>query len=73
MNDINDCLAEENGENDEIGDNIDELCGEEEESDSNWSEEWSGEEQQSKEPEDNVNRQQRNEPRIETFTTFTVH
>ena len=60
LNDINDCLAEENGENDEIGDNIDELCGEEEESDSNWSEEWLGEEQQSKEPEDNVNRQQRN-------------
>ena len=36
LNDMNDCLAEENGENDEIGDNIDELCGEEEEeSDSN--------------------------------------
>ena len=34
-NDINDWLAEENGENDETGDNLDELCGEEEEIDSN--------------------------------------
>ena len=31
LNDINDWLAEENGENDEIGDNFDGLCGEEEE------------------------------------------
>ena len=30
LNDINDWLVEENGENDEIGDNLDELCGEEE-------------------------------------------
>ena len=29
-NDINDWLAEENDENDETGDNLDELCGEEE-------------------------------------------
>ena len=34
LNDINDWLAEENGENDEIGDNL-ELWGEEEEIDSN--------------------------------------
>ena len=27
LNDINDQLAEENGENDEIGDNLDELSG----------------------------------------------
>ena len=30
LNDINDWLTEENGENDETGDNLDELCGEEE-------------------------------------------
>ena len=47
LNDINDWLAEETGENDEIGDN------------SNPSEECLEEEQQSEEPEDNVNRQQR--------------
>ena len=29
--DINDWLAEENGENNEIGDNLDKLCGEQEE------------------------------------------
>ena len=31
LNDINDWLAEENGENNEIGDNLDKLCGEQEE------------------------------------------
>ena len=36
-NNINDWLAEENGENYEIGDNLDELCGEEEEIDSDLS------------------------------------
>ena len=30
LNDINDWLGKENGENDEIGDNLDDLCGEEE-------------------------------------------
>ena len=30
LNDINGWLEEENGENDEIGDNLDEVCGEEE-------------------------------------------
>ena len=59
FNDINDWLAEENGKNDEIGDNIDELCDEEEEIDFNLSEESLEEKQQSEEPEDNVNRQQR--------------
>ena len=40
LNDINDWLGKENGENDEIGgDNLDDLCGEEEEIDSNPSEE----------------------------------
>ena len=39
LHNINDWLAEENGENDEIGDNLNELCGEEEETDSNPSEE----------------------------------
>ena len=38
LNDRNDWLAEENRENDEIGDNLDELCGEEEEIDSKPSE-----------------------------------
>ena len=55
MNDINDLLGEENDENDEIGDSLDELCGGEEEIDANPSEEWLEEEQQSKEPENNVN------------------
>ena len=58
LHDINGWLAEENGEHDEIGDNLDELCGEEEEFDSIPSEECLEEEQQSEEPEDNVNRQQ---------------
>ena len=39
LNDINDWQAEENGENDKIGDNLDELCGEEKETDSNPGEE----------------------------------
>ena len=30
LNDINGWLEEENGEHDEIGDNLDEVCGEEE-------------------------------------------
>ena len=47
LNDINEQLAEQNGENDKIGDNLDELCGEEEEIDSNPSEECLEEEQQS--------------------------
>ena len=55
-NDTNDWLAEENGENDEIGDNLDELCGEEEQIDSNPSEECLEEEQQSEEPGVYVNR-----------------
>ena len=63
MNDINDWLGEENDENDEIGDGLDELCGGEEEIDANPSEEWLEEEQQSKEPENNVNWQQRYGPR----------
>ena len=56
MNDIIDWLAKENGENDEIGDNCDELCGEEEEIDSNPGEEFLEKEEQSEETED-VNRQ----------------
>ena len=59
LNDINGWLAEENGEHDEIGDNLDDLRGEEEEEfDSIPSEECLEDEQQSEEPEDNVNRQQ---------------
>ena len=63
LNYINDWLAEENGGDDEIGDNLDELCSEEEEIDSNPSEECLEQEQKSEEPEDNVNRQQRDGPR----------
>ena len=59
LNDINDKLAEKNGENYEIGDTLDQLRGKEEEIDSNPSEECLEEEQQSEEPEDNVNQQQR--------------
>ena len=62
MNDIDDWLADENGENDEIGDNIDERCGEEE-IESSLSEKCLEEKQQSEEPEDNVNRHQRYRPR----------
>ena len=62
MNDIDDWLADENGENDEIGDNLDELCGEEE-TESSSSEKCLEEKQQSEEPEDNEKRQQRYRPR----------
>ena len=54
LNDINDWLAEGNGENDEIDGNLDELCGGQEEIDSNPREECLEEEKQSEEPEDNV-------------------
>ena len=63
LNDITDWLAEENGENHQIGDNVDEMCGEEK-IDSNPSEECLQEEQQSEESEDNVNRQLRYGTRI---------
>ena len=59
LNDINDWLAEENGENNEIGDNLDNMCGEEEETDSNQIEKCLEVEQQSEKLEDNVNQQQR--------------
>ena len=62
MNDIDDWLADENGEDDEIGDNLDELCGEEE-TESSSSEKCLEEKQQSEEPEDKENRQQRYRPR----------
>ena len=73
LNEINDWLAEENGENDETGDNLDDLCGEEEEIDSNPSEECLQEEQRSEEPEDNVNRQQRYGPRKQFTRNRNVH
>ena len=73
MNDINYWLLEKNGENDEIGDNLDELCGQEEEIDSNPSEECLEDEQQSKEPEDNVNRQQRYGSRKQLARNRNVH
>ena len=78
LNDINDWLAEENGENDEIGDNRDELCGEEEEIDSNPSEECLEEEQQFKEPDMmqmdiKDTGQENNSLAVETFTILTVH
>ena len=73
LNDINDWLAEENGENDENGDNLDEFCGEEEEMYSNpkrgvlrgrtviWRT-W-----------DNVNRQQRYGPRKQLTRNRNAH
>ena len=73
LNDRNDWLSEENGENDEIGDNLDELCGEEEEIDSKPSEECSEEEQYSEEPEENVNWQQRYGPRKQLICNRNVH
>ena len=73
LNDINDQLAEENGENDEIGDNLDELYGEEEELDSIPSEKCLKEEQQSQEAEDNVNWQQRYQPRKQLTRNRNVH
>ena len=73
FNDINDWLAEENGENDETGDNLDELYGEEEEYDSNSSEECVEEKQQSEEPEDNVNQQQRYGPRKQLTCSRNIH
>ena len=73
MNDINDWLAEENGENDEIGDNPDNLCGEEVEIDSNPSEECLEEEQESEETEDNVSREQRYGPRKQVTRNRSVH
>ena len=73
LNDINDWLAEENGENDEIVYNLDELCGEEEEIDSNPREECLEEEQQPEEPEDNVNRQQRYGTRKQRTRNRNVH
>ena len=62
-----------NGENDEIGDNLDELWGEAEQTDSNPSEEWLEEEQQSEEAEDNENRQNKCEPRKQLTCTWNVH
>ena len=73
LNGINDWLAEQNGENDELGDNLDELCGEEEEINSNPSDECLEEEQQSEEPEDNVNRQQRYGPSKQLTGNRNVH
>ena len=73
LNDINDWLAEENGENNETGDNLDELCGEKEEIDSNPSEECLEEEQQSEEPKDMVNWQQRYGPRKQLTRNGNFH
>ena len=73
MNDINYSLADENGENDKNGDNFNELCGEKEEIDFNLSEECLEEEQQSEDPADNVNQQQRYWPRKELTRNRNVH
>ena len=59
LNNINNWLAEKNGENDQIGNNLDELSSEEDKINSNPSEECLVEHQQSEETEDNVNWQQR--------------
>ena len=60
-------------ENDEIGDNLDEVCGEEEEIDSKSNEKFLEKEHQSEEPEDNVNRQQRYGPRKQLTRNRNVH
>ena len=73
INDINDWLAEENGENNGIGDNLDELCGEEGEIDSNPSDKCVEKEQQSEEPENNVNWQQIYGPRKRLTPNRNVH
>ena len=73
LNDINDSPGEENCENNEIGDNIDELCSDEEEIDSNPREEGLEEEQQSEELEDNVNRQQIYESRNQLTRNRNIH
>ena len=73
INDINDWLAEENGENDGIGDILDELCGEEGEIDSNPREECLEKELQSEEPEDNVNWQQIYGPRKRLTPNRNAH
>ena len=73
LNDINDQLGEKNGENDQIGDNRDEMCGKEEEINSKSSEECLEEEQQSEEPEHNVNRQQRYVPRKQFTCNRNIH
>ena len=57
----------------EIGDNLDELCCEEEEIDSNPSEECLEEDQESEEPEDNASRQQRYGPRKQLTRNRNVH
>ena len=66
FNDINHWMAEENGENYEIGDNLDEL-------DCNPSKECLKEEQPSEESEDNLNRQQRYGPRKQVTRNWNVH
>ena len=73
FNDINHWMAEENGENYEIDDNLDELCGKEEEIDCNPSKECLEEEQQSEESEDNLNRQQSYGPRKQVTRSWNVH
>ena len=72
LNDIMIGWQRKNNENDEIGDNLDELCGEEEEIDSSPSEECLEEKQQSDEPGDN-DRQQRYGPRKQLTRNQNVH
>ena len=73
LNDINDWLAEGNVENNEIGDNLDDLCGQEKEIDSKPSKECLEEEQKSEEPEDNVIRKQRYGSRNQLTRNRNVH
>ena len=72
LNDIMIGWQRKNNENDEIGDNLDELCGEEEEIDSSPSEECLEEKQQSDEPGDN-DREQRYGPRKQLTRNQNVH
>ena len=61
MNEINDSLDEKNGENDEIVDNLDELCHKEEE------------EQQSEEHKESANCPQRYRPRKQLTSNRNIH
>ena len=74
LNDINDWLAKKNGKNNGIGDDLDELCAEEEEEvDSNPSEKCLEEEQESQETENNVDWQQRYGPRKQLTRNRNFH
>ena len=74
--DINDWLAEENGENNEIGDNLDKLCGEQEEINPNQNRNLKDRNLKNLKKMYIGNKdtgQENNSLVIETFATLTVH